>query len=141
MGITIKLRDDHDDLMRLAGKFLDLINRPTAPAGIDLVKFRTAFSKQLLAHLTREDWLLYPSLLQSSDRRISSTAQTFIDEMGGLLAEYKAWSARWPTERMIKEWSQFGTETTDLLTALARRIERENNELYPMVEIDLSRAA
>ncbi len=141
MGITIKLRDDHDALLKLISLFRDILRQPVAPAGIDLVNFRSAFSKELLAHLTREDWLLYPSLLQSSDKLIASTAQTFIDEMGGLLAAYKAWSGNWPTERIIADWQTFAAETSAVLDALGERIDRENNELYPLVEIVLTKAA
>lgn len=141
MGITLKLREDHDVLVRLVSDFRDILRQPVAPAGIDLVKFRSAFSKELLAHLTREDWLLYPSLLQSSDKAISGTAQKFMDEMGGLLAAYKAWSGEWPTERITADWKAFVTETSALLDALAQRIERENNELYPLVEIVITKAA
>lgn len=141
MGITIKLRQDHDVLVSLVSDFRDILRQPVAPAGIDLVKFRSGFSKELLAHLTREDWLLYPSLLQSSDKLISGTAQRFVDEMGGLLASYKAWSGQWPTERIIAEWPTFVTETSALLDALAHRIDRENNELYPLVEIVITKAA
>ncbi len=141
MGITIKLREDHDALLELIGLFRDILRQPIAPAGIDLVNFRSAFSKELLAHLTREDWLLYPSLLQSSDKLIAGTAQTFMDEMGGLLAAYKAWSGDWPTERIIAHWQTFVTETSAVLDALDERIDRENNELYPLVEIVITKAA
>lgn len=141
MGITLRLREDHDELLKLARVFRDIIAQPVAPAGVDLVKFRSAFAKQLLAHLTREDWLLYPSLLQTSDRVVVATAQSFIDEMGGLLQAFKTWSASWPTERICNDWKTFGTETSDLLDALTRRIVRENEELYPLVENTFTKAA
>ncbi len=140
MGITAKLREDHDDLLRLAGDLRDIIAQPDAPPPIDLENFRSEFSRQLFAHLTREDWLLYPSLLQSSDRVIVATAQSFIDEMGGMLKAFKTWAATWPTERIFAEWATFGIETSDLLDALARRIVRENQELYPLVELDVHKS-
>ncbi len=141
MNITIKLRADHDSLLKLIAAFHDLIAQPVAPMGIDLLKFRHAFSKDFLAHLTREDWLLYPSLLQSSDPVISSTAQAFIDEMGGQLEAFKSWSERWPVVKIGKDWVQFGKETKDLLDALSKRIERENDHLYPLIEQNMSYAA
>lgn len=139
--MTIKLRDNHEAIMELVGVFRDILSHPTALPGLDLVTFRNQFSKQLLGHLTSEDWLLYPSLLQSSDYLIAGTAQTFIDEMGGLLADYKAWSAKWPAVKIHEEWKLFVFETRELLDALSNRIERENNELYALVERNLFRAA
>lgn len=141
MQITGQLRDDHDILVALVGKFQTIISAQQPPAGVDLVKFRHAFSKQLLAHLAREDMLLYPMLRQSKDPLIAHTAQAFVDEMGGLLNAYKDWSTRWPTERLTQEWPQFVRETNDLLSALSNRIGRENIELYPLVEGDIARAA
>lgn len=141
MGITAKLRDDHDALLKLADVFRDILKQPVAPAGVNLTKFRSAFSKDMVAHLTREDWLLYPALLQSSDKVISAAAQAFIDEMGGLLAAYKAWSGEWPIERIVAEWKTFVTDTSALLDALSQRIERENSELYPLVETIITKAA
>ncbi len=137
MRITVKLREDHDDLLKLISDFREIIAQPEAPPGIDLVNFRGKFARQLLAHLSREDLLLYPSLLQNSDRVIVATTQSFMDEMGGILKTFKTWSATWPTERISTEWATFRVETSNLLSALARRIVRENRELYPLVELDI----
>ena len=127
--------------MRLVDMFCEVLALPQPPAGLDIVRFRNIFAKQLIAHLTREDWLLYPSLLQSSDKRVAATAQDFIDEMGGLMRTYKAWSAKWPTDAARADWSGFVADTTDLLSQLAHRVERENNELYPLVEVPNFKAA
>lgn len=141
MQITLKLRDEHEAIMQLVGVFRDILSHPVAPPDLDMVSFRDEFSKQLFGHLTREDWLLYPSLLQSSDNLVAGTAQSFISEMGGLLACYKAWSNNWPAEKVVGEWSLFVFETTRLLEALSNRIERENSELYILVEKNLFKAA
>ena len=141
MEITTKLRSDHDALLRMIDEFCEILAPPAPPAPIELVKFRHAFSKQLLGHLTREDWLLYPFLLQSSDKCVAATAQIFINEMGGLSQAYKAWSTRWPTESACRDWDGFVTATADLLSQLAKRIDSENEQLYPLVESDFSRAA
>jgi len=121
--------------------FCEILALPVPPPGLDLVKFRHMFSKELLGHLTREDWLLYPSLLQSSDKRIAATAQNFIDEMGGLMQAYKTWSATWPTEAARLNWDGFVAETTELLSLLTRRVQRENDELYPLIEVGFTAAA
>lgn len=134
MHSTKQLRKDHDGLMALVSQFQQLIAAPAPPAGVDLVKFRQAFSKQMFAHLAREDMLLYPALLRSKNPVIARTAQTFMAEMGGMLEAYKQWSVRWPTERLTLEWSKFAEETSSLLRALSQRVARENLELYPLIE-------
>lgn len=132
--ITAILRADHDRLTQLATEFRLLVARTQPPPGIDLVKFRTAFSKEMLAHLAREDMLLYPALGKSPDPQVARIARSFVDEMGGLMSAYKEWSIRWPTELAVEYWPTFVHETTELLDMLATRIMRENNSLYPLVE-------
>lgn len=141
MQITAQLRDDHDIIVQLVGKFRKIISASQPPSGVELVTFRHAFSKQLLAHLAREDMLLYPMLRQSKNAAVANTAEAFVDEMGGLLAAYKEWSVQWPTERVTEQWPVFVGETDSLLDALAKRIVRENEELYPLVEGDIAKAA
>lgn len=134
MQITTKLRAEHNVILRLIDDFYVMLSAPQPPAGINLLKFRTGFSKQLLAHLASEDMLLYPRMKQNPDAAVARTAHTFSTEMGGLLTAYKDWSGRWSSERLQGEWPQFVAETRELLGALAKRISRENAELYPLVE-------
>lgn len=134
MDITFQLRDDHAELEHLAGVFRTMIGRPLPPDGIELVELRQIFSRRILAHLYREDVLLYPQLRKSRVPYVSTLAEAFQHEMGGLLDAYKAWALRWPTERILADWPRFGKETGKLLDALVERIDNENRKLYPLLE-------
>lgn len=138
MSITIKLRDDHAELEELARGFRRMLARRVPPSGIELVELRQIFSRQILAHLHREDVWLYPQLLKSNQQYVAAMAQAFMQEMGGLLDAYKAWALRWPTERALSEWEKFGEETGEILDALVLRIENENRKLYPLLERDFN---
>ena len=140
MNITAQLREDHAELERMARAFRRMLAGRVPPSGIDLVEFRQAFSREILAHLHREDVLLYPQLLKSNERYVSTMAQAFLHEMGGLLDAYKSWALRWPTERALADWAIFGKETEDLLDALTLRIESENRKLYPLLERTVGQA-
>lgn len=128
------LRAQHDELLRLAGVLQHYISQPAAPDTLELFKFRQSFAKVLIAHLAAEDWVLYPRLLKSTDPVIADTAKAFVDEMGGLLAVFKDWSSRWAADSITRRWADFCTETNDLLNALAIRIDRENEQLYPLAD-------
>lgn len=134
--LTASLRVDHDELLELSKAFRVLLAQAAPPTGIELVEFRQAFTKQVLGHLHREDMLLYPRLLKSQKRFIAAMAQSFQDDMGGLLGAYKSWALAWPTERALKNWRNFGSDTRSLLMMLERRIGQENNRLYPLLEND-----
>lgn len=134
MNITAELREDHAELESMVREFRRMLAAAKPPRGIDLVDFRQAFSRRILAHLHREDMLLYPCLLKSRQPYVASMAEAFLHEMGGLLDAYKAWALQWPTERALADWANFGAETDLLLDALICRIEKENRKLYPLLE-------
>lgn len=138
---TQQLRAEHAELARLTFSFERLIALPSPPPPVDLFELRQTFSKKLFAHLMAEDWMLYPELLRSHDPAVALKAQEFMDEMGGLVDAYKAWSNAWPAGAVKDNWKGFAAETRDLLDALKLRIARENRELYPMFEDQAAKAA
>ena len=141
MSITTALRNDHAELFRHIGQLRLIISRSTAPTSIEMFQFRQGFTKMMLAHLTTEDWVLYPAMLRSIDFEVVATAKRFMDEMGGLREAYKSWLTRWPTDAIGEQWAAFVVETNSLLDALSNRIQRENYELYPLVDGDVAQAA
>lgn len=141
MNITEQLREDHAELEQLANVFRAMLAAPVPPTSLELVEFRQMFSRRILAHLHREDVLLYPRLLKSRRPYVSTMAEAFLKEMGGLLDAYRNWALRWTTECALTDWARFGSETRELLDALTRRIDSENNKLYPLVEGDIAQAA
>ena len=54
--------------------------------------------------------------------------------MGGLAAEHEAYCRRWPMERILAEWQNFRRETHDIVAMLKRRIDREETELYSLMQ-------
>ena len=141
MSITAELRNDHSELVRYIGQLRQIISQSSAPNSIELFYFRHGFTKTVLAHLTTEDWVLYPAMLRSTDFEVVATARRFMDEMGGLREAYKIWLARWPTNSIASQWPAFVIETSSLLDAMSNRIHRENYELYPLIEGDVAQAA
>lgn len=92
---------------------------------------RTRFRIELIAHLKREDWVLYPSLLASGDGQLADTAQNFIDEMGHISDGFAGYSRQWLPDAIAADWSGYCAATKAVLAALAARIEREETGLYP----------
>lgn len=135
------LREEHAELGRLVFSFEKMIAPKSPPPPVDLFELRQTFSKKLFAHLMAEDWMLYPEMLRSPDAAITGKARAFMDEMGGLVDAYKAWSNAWPAGAVANNWPGFAAATKDLLEALKLRIARENRELYPLMEGMAAKAA
>jgi len=136
MRRTDGFRKQHDEMLEVVKEIsshLDINNIEE-----NIVKVRSLFITlvgKLSVHLIMEDKSLYPQLLNHDNEEIKTVAQKFINEMGNIsnvLDEYK------------KEWIQSGNildrpqdfidATHELFSALGNRIERENNELYRLVD-------
>ena len=141
MAPIAQLHGEHEMLLGVVAALRTTIAQPSPPDRLEFFNFRAQMSKQLIGHLTAEDLLLYPELLRSKDATVAATAQRFVDEMGGLLIAYREWVSAWPFERIAQNWSVFVSETSALLTTLERRVQRENDELYVLVERSRSKAA
>ena len=134
MSELVKLRYEHAYLVEIVGRLSDVIARPHPPAANELFRLRRELSSTLIGHLKTEDWVLYPRLLGSVDQKIAETARAFSDEMGGLAQAYTAYAEKWTATAIGQDWLGYCQETAAIVEALACRINRENRELYPLLE-------
>ncbi len=89
----------------------------------------------LKTHLKGEDEDLYPMLLDHKDEKVRSMAQDFITKMGGIKKVYSDYNDKWKTVAAIKDSpDSFISDTRGLIEALAARIEKEDNQLYALVD-------
>jgi hemerythrin-like domain-containing protein len=134
--MTLPLRDtltnEHGELAKLADRLLARMEGDEPAPGFSQVRWQ--LNRVLATHLTREDKLLYPQLGRSDDPKTRALARRFSIEMGGLAAEHEAYCRRWPMERILAEWQNFRRETHDIVAMLKRRIDREETELYSLMQ-------
>lgn len=135
-----QLRREHDQSLEIVGRLSKVIALSYPPAAGDLFRLRHELSSVVIAHLKSEDWLLYPRLLKSPSSTLARKARAFSDEMGGLAGVYATYADEWTAHRIEDDWVGYCEETCGLVDALIRRIERENKELYPLLE-QLDKAA
>jgi hypothetical protein len=62
-------------------------------------------------------------------------------EMGGLAAQFATFSEAWGATEIGRDWLGYRRAATDMIGALARRIARENRELFPLLDGAASKAA
>jgi hypothetical protein len=130
------LRQQHDDLEIVAGELLLAISSETYQS---VATLRWKLARELIVHLGLEDRLLYPALIDGSNRAAALMATQFKTEMGGLADGFTAYMATWDSQRMVKEWPAFCRETRAILALLGARIDRENRDLYPQAAVIESR--
>lgn len=122
----------HSELLGIAGQISGKLNAEAIENDIkSIVDLLTVLSLKLFFHLSMEDKVLYPSLLNSPVDGAKETAQKFMEEMGGIAEAFKAYRDKWATSVAIQaNPKDFINETTSLIQALDNRISREEKELY-----------
>jgi hypothetical protein len=128
------LRREHVGLAAIALQLSKVVAQPAPPPSCELYKLRMKLTSALVRHLKTEDWVLYPSLLGSSNERVALTARVFSTEMGGLAAEYGDYANRWGADAIDGDWMGYQRETANILRVLTLRMSREERDLYPLLE-------
>jgi hemerythrin-like domain-containing protein len=136
MAATDSFREQHNELPAVAGeigKTLDPAQR--AKDATQARMLLSSLAGKLKVHLAMEDKTLYPRLMQDPDPKLSGLAKRFADEMGGIAEIFGGYMERWPSAEAIQEAPRrFVADTRKLFAALATRIEREDNQLYPLLD-------
>lgn len=132
MARTTKFREQHNDLLKVAGELKALLNvNDLAKDGGPARKCVGALMGKLVLHLSTEDKVLYPELESNKDPAVANMARRFSSEMKTTAKAVTAYNEKWATPSAIKaQPAEFVAETEKLIQILADRIKRENQELY-----------
>ena len=101
----------------------------------DIARALAKLAGLLSIHLAAEDKYLYPSLQKSEDQAVRDCATTFAKEMGGLAENFTSYKESYSTATKIKgAIDGFLTDTKVIMEALSCRLQKEEQELYPLIE-------
>ena len=136
MGFTAGFVRQHDEILALADQIAENLHEEYL---IDNHKethdLLNKLAGKLGAHLSMEDKVLYPKLLQDEDREVKKVALGFINEMGSLNRIFGEYVDRWQDPQKIrKQPENFINETSEIFGALGTRVAKENNILYPLAD-------
>ncbi len=135
MGATDRYVEQHQELLAIAGRIAGMldpskISRDAAPVRKEL----SSLIVKLKVHLTMEDNALYPALLNHPDTNVRGTAKVFQEQMGSIAKVVLGYNEKWASAADIQaSASEFIADTKSIYAALGQRIEKENNQLYPLL--------
>lgn len=133
---TQGFRNQHSEMLKVTSEISARLNADRLSK--DATEIRTLLSQllgKLSVHLAMEDKSLYPKLLQHPETRIRSLAQRFNSEMGSIGKAVAEYQAKWPNPVSIQRDARtFIDHTQNILQSLAKRIAKEDAELYPTVD-------
>jgi len=129
-------REQHDEIEVAMAELEGLLTPEGVAADVHGVRSRVAgFLGKVGVHLAMEDKALYPKLLDSADLKVRRTAERFVKELGGLSDQLNAYNAEWPNALVVeRDPRRFIDETSDIFELLTRRIQKENDELHPLLD-------
>lgn len=134
MLFTTQMRNEHDLLLGMTDE-LELVCSAPKPDGLTpLLILLERFNQLLQVHLLREDSILYPNMLNGKDPEAATVAAAFQAELGRLDAHVAQFEKEWTTGEISSRWPAFCEDVSTLLQELRLRIEKENEELYPLAE-------
>lgn len=135
---TALLRQQHHEIVAIVNdmrKHLLAPQRMSITTAESLGASLIQLGKRLTSHLQIEDRGMYPRLQGTPGSPTATVAKRFSDEMVVIIEAFHAFQARWPDGPAIHaDRSKFVDECTTVFHDLSHRIEREEKELYPMVD-------
>jgi iron-sulfur cluster repair protein YtfE (RIC family) len=135
MGFTDKFRAQHDDILALAGNITRMLDA-REPDVVAVRKQLSLLAGKVGFHLAMEDKALYPRLMERKGTRAEQVAGKFMTEMGSLAEVFGNYTAKWQPSTIRADLPGFTQETRKVFGALAKRIARENSDLYPLADLE-----
>ncbi len=130
---TKDLVDQHNKLINEATHILSLIKADNVDNAKEILENLNRFGKELETHLIIEDKILYP-ILRIRSEIMNTICEKYIAEMGGLRDKVNIFIAKWSNEKLIRDSrKELVHESEQLMTELAKRISKENDELFPLI--------
>lgn len=136
MSRTDSFRTQHDKILQIVGGIVPLLSSNNLGTDAGAVRRLLAqLTGMVSVHLAMEDNSLYPAMLTHKDARLKTTAQRYQQEMGGIKGAFENYTKKWASATSIQaNPDQFVKESKSLFETLGRRIARENNELYSLLD-------
>lgn len=136
MARTDNFKKHHVEILSIAKNIKTLLTSGDAARHTAEVRqLLSQLSGKLSFHLAMEDRSLYPLLSTHADQGIKALSKKYSDEMGSLAQAFSNYQGKWSNTMIIDaDLSGFIAETKTVFNALVRRIQREDTELYPIVD-------
>lgn len=134
MNVT-NLKRQHNDIIGLVNYILEKIEKNMVEQNIqEIVLNINTITGKLKIHLLNEDKYLYPHLINNKDIELDTFGKNFFEEMKEVTMVYENYNTKYNTATKIKQnMEAFYKDTKQVFKILKNRIQREENELYPLL--------
>ena len=131
-----RFKDQHVEILQGIANLRKLAHAGVQENARNIARQVVSLSEVVKLHLAIEDRILYPALQQANDTRLASMGQAYQHDMKGIANAYIAFSRRWSSaEAVASQADQFRTEANTVLKTVHARMQKENTEFYPAIEM------
>lgn len=136
MARTDHFKKHHVDILTISRDVKKFLIAPDAiDHAVEVRRLLSQLSGKLSFHLAMEDKNLYPFMMAHPDPKIGVLSKRYSEEMGSLSRTFGEYLDRWPNPSVIvANMPVFINESRMIFNALVRRMQREDTELYPVVD-------
>lgn len=128
-----KLCSQHQQLRQMGRELLALVDRPEPCDRLVLASRRWQLARKILQHLVLEERCVNGPLERSARPKISILAASMKVELEAGHAGFEQHLARWTPEAIESDWNGYRTAVRHLVDFMFDRMDREEAELYPLV--------
>lgn len=102
---------------------------------VEIALHINSLAGKLKIHLSSEDQYLYPSFLQSNDKKLVTMANEYQKEMGNLMSVFTEFKEGFNTKfKIMSEKDGFYIEADKIIRAIETRMQKEESGLYRLVK-------
>lgn len=136
MEKTLRFREQHQTILQIKKEINKELTEEKLAINAKRVRSLLAqLAGHLNVHLAMEDQALYPRLFKHENKEVQNLARKYSEEMSDLKGKFTEYMKKWPSPLAIeKDPSTFIKETKEIFKALQIRIQKEDNELYYIVD-------
>jgi len=129
------LKRQHEDIDVILTNILkEIKSNDIEKNAMEISKHISILSGKLRIHLNEEDKWLYPSMEKSENSKLQEFNRKYQDEMKGLFGVFMSYKDKFNTKtKILNDMEGFKKETEFVFTKLKERVDRENQELYPLL--------
>jgi hemerythrin-like domain-containing protein len=135
--IPALLKAQHAEILKVLDEFTDLLKQEESEEHTRTLKaMLLQLNQRLTLHLAQEDYILYPTLTNSTDAGHREIAHQYVREMGAIADAFETFINRWQLGNNIRDdGPRFRSEAAIFIEELRVRIDREEQFLFPLVNI------
>ncbi|WP_066151717.1 hemerythrin domain-containing protein [Hydrogenophaga pseudoflava] len=136
-----KLKHQHQDIIGAISALRTLAQAGVAQNAADIARLVVSMSSTIKLHLAVEDQALYPALRRGGNPELARMGQQYQEDMGPIAQAYDAFARRWNRPESVRSDEQgFRDDANRVLRMVHERMQRENRDFYPRIEVSTGSA-